>query len=77
MGVIIPGLIFTAQMNEIIETLSAAKAPKTDGKGNLYVDGLFWFYGVYEDKSCVETISKESRGEASSKRRGLPTADKI
>lgn len=41
------------------------------------VDGLFWFYGVYEDKSCVETISKESRGEASSKRRGLPTADKI
>ena len=34
------GLIFTAQMNEIIETLSAAKAPKTDGKGNPYVDVL-------------------------------------
>ena len=34
------GLIFTAQMNEIIEALSAAKAPKTDGKGNLYVDVL-------------------------------------
>jgi group I intron endonuclease len=41
------------------------------------VDGLFWFYGVYEDKSCVETISKESRGEASSKRRGLLNVDKI
>ena len=34
------GLNFTAQMNEIIETLSAAKAPKTDGKGNPYVDVL-------------------------------------
>ena len=34
------GLIFTARMNEIIETLSAAKAPKTDGKGNPYVDVL-------------------------------------
>ena len=34
------GLIFTTQMNEIIETLSAAKAPKTDGKGNPYVDVL-------------------------------------
>ena len=34
------GLIFTARMNEIIETLSAAKAPKTDGKGNPYVEVL-------------------------------------
>lgn len=34
------GLIFTARMNEIIETLSAAKAPKKDGKGNPYVDVL-------------------------------------
>ena len=32
------GLIFTMQMQEIIETLSAAKAPKKDGKGNPYVD---------------------------------------
>lgn len=32
------GLIFTMQMHEIIETLSAAKAPKKDGKGNPYVD---------------------------------------
>ena len=28
------GLIFHARMNEVIETLSAAKAPKKDGKGN-------------------------------------------
>lgn len=32
------GLVFTEQMQEIIETLSAAKAPKKDGKGSRYVD---------------------------------------
>lgn len=32
------GLVFTMQMQEIIETLSATKAPKKDGKGNPYVD---------------------------------------
>lgn len=32
------GLVFTMQMQEIVETLSAAKAPKKDGKGNSYVD---------------------------------------
>jgi hypothetical protein len=32
------GLIFTMQMQEIVETLSAAKAPKKEGKGNSYVD---------------------------------------
>lgn len=32
------GLVFTMQMHEIIETLSAAKAPKKDGKGNPYVE---------------------------------------
>ena len=32
------GLIFTMQMQEIVQTLSAAKAPKKDGKGNAYVD---------------------------------------
>ena len=32
------GLIFTMQMEEIIQTLSAAKAPKKDGKGNPYAD---------------------------------------
>ena len=32
------GLVFTMQMQEIVEILSAAKAPKKDGKGNSYVD---------------------------------------
>lgn len=32
------GLVFTMQMQEIVQTLSAAKAPKKDGKGNIYVD---------------------------------------
>lgn len=32
------GLVFTMQMQEIIESLSAAKAPKKDGKGNPYVE---------------------------------------
>lgn len=32
------GLIFTMRMQEAIEILSAAKAPKRDGKGNNYVD---------------------------------------
>lgn len=32
------GLILTLRMQEIIETLSAAKAPKKEGKGNPYVE---------------------------------------
>lgn len=32
------GLVLTVQMQEIVETLSAAKAPKKDGKGNAYAD---------------------------------------
>ena len=32
------GLILTMQMEEIVKTLSAAKAPKKDGKGNPYVE---------------------------------------
>ena len=34
------GLVFTMQMKEIIKTLSAAKAPKKDGKGNPYVGAI-------------------------------------
>jgi hypothetical protein len=34
------GLVFTTQMNEIVEILSAAKAPKKDGKGDPYVDAI-------------------------------------
>lgn len=32
------GLIFTMQMQEIVETLSAVKTTKRDGKGNPYAD---------------------------------------
>ena len=32
------GLIFNARMNEIMETLSAAKTSKKEGKGNRYVE---------------------------------------
>lgn len=34
------GLVFTMQMEEIIQTLSAAKAPKKDGKGDPYGDRI-------------------------------------
>jgi hypothetical protein len=34
------GLVFNVQMKEIVETLSAAKAPKKDGKGNSYTDEI-------------------------------------
>lgn len=32
------GMVFAMQMQEIVETISAAKAPKKDGKGNTYAD---------------------------------------
>lgn len=32
------GLVFTMQMQEVIQSLSAAKAPKKDGKGNVYAE---------------------------------------
>ena len=34
------GLVFTMQMQEVIRTLSAAKAPKKDGKGNPYAEKI-------------------------------------
>ena len=34
------GLVFTMQMGKAIEIISAAKAPKTDGKGDRYVDAV-------------------------------------
>lgn len=32
------GLVFTMQMEEVMQSLSAAKAPKKDGKGNVYAE---------------------------------------
>ena len=34
------GLVFSMQMEEIVKTLSAAKAPKKDGKGNPYAETI-------------------------------------
>lgn len=34
------GLVFTMQMQEAVKCLSAAKAPKKDGKGNPYAETL-------------------------------------
>lgn len=34
------GLVFNMQMRKVIETLSAAKAPKKDGKGNPYAERI-------------------------------------
>ena len=51
------GLIFTLQMQEIIETLSAAKAPKKDGKGNSYVDVISAHMPLLE---AVQTASRKA-----------------
>ena len=34
------GLVFIMEMEEAVKTLSAAKAPKKDGKGNPYVEAI-------------------------------------
>ena len=51
------GLVFTMQMKEVIETLSAAKAPKKDGKGNPYIDRLTHHMPLFE---AMQTASKKA-----------------
>lgn len=51
------GLIFTMQMQEIVETLSAAKAPKKDGKGNPYVDVISAHMPLLE---AMQTASRKA-----------------
>lgn len=51
------GLIFTAQMQEIVEMLSAAKAPKKDGKGNPYVDVVSIHMPILD---AVQTASRKA-----------------
>lgn len=51
------GMIFTLQMQEIIETLSAAKAPKKDGKGNSYVDVISAHMPLLE---AMQTASRKA-----------------
>lgn len=51
------GLVFTMQMQEIIETISAAKAPKKDGKGNPYVDRWTHHMPLFE---AMQTASRKA-----------------
>ena len=51
------GLVFTIQMQEIIETLSAAKAPKKDGKGNPYADIVSMQMPILD---AVQTASRKA-----------------
>ena len=51
------GLIFTAQMQEIVETLSVTKAPKKDGKGNPYVDVVSVHMPILD---AVQTASRKA-----------------
>jgi len=44
------------QMQEIIETISAAKAPKKDGKGNRYIDLM---NGNVPIRDAVQTESRK------------------
>ena len=51
------GLIFTMQMQKMVETLSAAKAPKKDGKGNPYAEMLRAHMPIME---AVQTASRKA-----------------
>jgi len=51
------GLIFAVQMEEVIRTLSAAKAPKKDGKGNTYVDRFNHPMPLFE---AMQTASRKA-----------------
>ena len=51
------GLIFTLQLQEIVETLSAAKAPKKDGKGNPYADRFNHHMPLFE---AMQTASRKA-----------------
>ena len=51
------GLVFTLQMQEIVETLSAAKAPKKDGEGNPYVDVISAHMPILE---AMQTASRKA-----------------
>lgn len=61
------GLVFTMQMQEIVEILSATKTPKKDGKGNPYTDVIeltchCWRQcRQYQEKSLGERFAKRIR----------------
>lgn len=51
------GLVFTMQMKDIVETLSAAKAPKKDGKGNSYIDRVTHHMPLFD---AMQTASRKA-----------------
>lgn len=51
------GAVLPMQMQEIVETLRAAKAPKKDGKGNPYVDVISAHMPL---KEAVQTVSRKA-----------------
>ena len=51
------GLIFTRQMQEILPVLSAAKAPKKDGKGNPYVEKISCHMPILD---AIQTASRKA-----------------
>lgn len=51
------GFIFTMQLQEITETLSAAKAPRKDGKGNPYIEMMGAHMPIAE---AVRTVSRKA-----------------
>ena len=55
------GLVFTMQMEEIIECLSAAKAPRKDGKGNPYIDVISHHMPLLE---AMRTASRKAFARA-------------
>ena len=50
------GLVFTMQMKQVIEVLSAAKALKKDGKGNPYADMISCHMPLME---AMQTASRK------------------
>lgn len=60
------GMVFPMQMQEIVQTLSAAKAPKKEGKGNAYVEGITHHMcdenGIKEGVYVSILFIKEDRG---------------
>lgn len=51
------GLIFTMKMKSVIEILSAAKAPKKDGKGNPYVERITMHMPLFD---ALQTASRKA-----------------
>lgn len=55
------GLIFNIRMTEVLTTLSAAKAPKKEGKGNSYIDVINMHVPI---RDAVQTASRRAFAKA-------------